>query len=80
MSSKKMVYKCRFGCSDTFRTKEGRDYHEKMMHSVWTTPTTSSIKELSALSHVFDWTRSTINQINIAQDQLNVDSCFVGVN
>jgi hypothetical protein len=76
MSSKRNVYKCRFGCSDTFRTEEGRNYHEEMIHSVWITPTTSTTRQAFTLSHVFDWTRSTVRQLTVAQDKLNVDYCL----
>ena len=76
MSSKRNVYKCRFGCSHAFKTEAGRNYHEEQMHGPWITPTTGSRLQVFTLSHVFDWSRSIVNQINAAQDKLNVDLCL----
>lgn len=77
MSSKNRL-KCRYGCSQTFKTEEGRNYHEEQMHSPWITPTTGSRSQVFKLSHVFDWTRNVSNQMNVMQDRLNVDSCLLG--
>ncbi len=75
MSSKNR-FKCRFGCSQTFKTEAGRNYHEEQMHHVWTTPTVGSKSQVFKLSRVVDWSRSVVNQMNVAQDRLSVDSCF----
>ena len=71
-------FKCRFGCSQTFKTEAGRNYHEEQMHRVWTTPTVGSRNQVFKLSHVFDWSRNVASQMNVMQDRLNVDSCFSG--
>ena len=69
-------FKCRFGCLDTFRSEAGRNYHQEKMHCVWTTPTTGTGSQVHKLSHVFDWTRTVFNQMNVIHDRINVDYCF----
>ncbi len=76
MCSERTKYKCRFGCGETFRTAEGRNYHESKRHRTWVTPTIKTTVQLFDLSHVCDWNRSVANQLNITQDRLDVDSCF----
>ena len=79
MSSKNR-FKCRFGCSHTFKTESGRNYHEEKMHGIWVTPTSSSKRQTFTLSHVFDWSRNVTDQLKVMQDRLSVDSCFSEVN
>ena len=70
-------FKCRFGCSQTFKTEAGRNYHEEQMHRVWVTPTTSCKMQTFTLSHVFDWTRNTVNQIDVLEDRMDADKWSV---
>ncbi len=75
MCSERTKYKCRFGCSETFKTVEGRNHHEEMRHRTYTTPTCGTEKQLFDIAHFCTWNRSTRYQINVVQDRLNVDSC-----
>ena len=69
-------HKCPFmECTETYRTKEGLNYHIEKRHRTWITPTTKTEKQMYDVSHVCCWNRSTANQINITQDKLQVEAC-----
>jgi len=78
MSSERTKYNCRFaGCGETFKTTQGRDYHEEQRHRTWITPTCGTKSQLFDLSHVCGWNQRTEYQLSVVQDRLDSDSVSI---